>query len=172
MSAPLVASMPQELDLDSGYTLRVTALDAATGAVVAGVNVGTRVPRRSRYRSRPRCSATTPDLTSVLTASGIDWTTVLVTGIPATIGAVCAGAALVITSMNRASLRTGNTSSVGTMVRETRERTEDLVTPSGDPIGAVAERAEHLSAADVALTTQIHAKVTNGAPPPPGAEGV
>lgn len=41
MAAHLQASMPQLLDLGAGYTLRVTALDATTGNVVAGVKIGT-----------------------------------------------------------------------------------------------------------------------------------
>lgn len=40
MSQPLEASMPQNLDLGQGYTLRVTALNPSTGALVAGVKVG------------------------------------------------------------------------------------------------------------------------------------
>lgn len=40
MSQPLEASLPQNLDLGQGYTLRVTALDATTGNLVAGVKVG------------------------------------------------------------------------------------------------------------------------------------
>ena len=39
MPQPLIADLPQLLDLDSGYTLRITALDAATGNQVAGVQV-------------------------------------------------------------------------------------------------------------------------------------
>lgn len=39
MSAPVKASMPQEVALDGGYQIQVTALDATTGDVVAGVNV-------------------------------------------------------------------------------------------------------------------------------------
>lgn len=35
----LEAPMPEDLDLGAGYTLRVTALDQATGAQVSGVNV-------------------------------------------------------------------------------------------------------------------------------------
>lgn len=35
--------MPEGLVLGSGYTLRVTALDAATGNLVANVNVGLEV---------------------------------------------------------------------------------------------------------------------------------
>jgi hypothetical protein len=40
MSAPLELPMPPDYDLDDTYQIRVTAIDAATGAVVAGVNVG------------------------------------------------------------------------------------------------------------------------------------
>jgi hypothetical protein len=39
VAAPLLAPLPRDLDLDAGYLLRVTALDATTGAVVAGVVV-------------------------------------------------------------------------------------------------------------------------------------
>lgn len=37
MPVPATAAMPPNLDLDSGYTIRVTALDPTTGASVAGV---------------------------------------------------------------------------------------------------------------------------------------
>jgi len=39
MPAPQDAAMPPDLDLDAGYTLRLTAVDPGTGALVAGVNV-------------------------------------------------------------------------------------------------------------------------------------
>jgi len=39
MAAPMTAGMPPELDLDAGYVIRVTALDAASGALVSGVKV-------------------------------------------------------------------------------------------------------------------------------------
>lgn len=39
MSKPLTVSLPPDLDLSAGYTIRVTALDADTGAEVAGVTV-------------------------------------------------------------------------------------------------------------------------------------
>ena len=35
--------MPEALDIPDGYTLRVTAINPSTGALVAGVNVGTMV---------------------------------------------------------------------------------------------------------------------------------
>jgi hypothetical protein len=104
--------------------------------------------------------------------ASVDWTAVLVLGIPGYIAAAGGVIAAVKSTQNRRNLHTGNGESIGALVQQTRDRTEDLKTPSGDPIGAVAERAEHLSSADVALTKQIHAKVTNGAPPPPGAGGV
>lgn len=37
MPQPLIASLPIDLVLASGYTLRVTALDPTTGATVTGV---------------------------------------------------------------------------------------------------------------------------------------
>lgn len=40
MSAPVVAGLPPDLALGGGYTLRVAALDATTGAAVAGVKIG------------------------------------------------------------------------------------------------------------------------------------
>jgi len=40
MAAPLSAGMPDAQQLQAGYTLRVTALDAGTGNLVANVNVG------------------------------------------------------------------------------------------------------------------------------------
>lgn len=36
---PLLAPLPADLDLDVGYVIRITALDPATGAQVAGVKV-------------------------------------------------------------------------------------------------------------------------------------
>ena len=39
MAAPTIAGLPPDLALGGGYTLRVTALDPTTGAVVSGVNV-------------------------------------------------------------------------------------------------------------------------------------
>lgn len=40
MSKAVDLAMPQDLDLGQGYSLRVTALDPTTGALVAGVKVG------------------------------------------------------------------------------------------------------------------------------------
>lgn len=39
MAQPLTAPMPENLELDGNYTLRLTALDPNTGAKVAGVTV-------------------------------------------------------------------------------------------------------------------------------------
>lgn len=39
MAQPLAASMPPDLDLDGNYTIRLTALDPVSGAVVSGVTV-------------------------------------------------------------------------------------------------------------------------------------
>lgn len=39
MAQKLTAGMPAAVELDGNYTLRLTALDPATGAVVAGVTV-------------------------------------------------------------------------------------------------------------------------------------
>lgn len=39
MSAPLAVALPPGLELSEAYTISVTALDAATGSVVSGVNV-------------------------------------------------------------------------------------------------------------------------------------
>lgn len=41
MAAPVQAAMPSSLDLTNGYTVRVTALDPSTGALVAGVKIQT-----------------------------------------------------------------------------------------------------------------------------------
>lgn len=41
MAAPLQIALPPQHDLDDTYQIRVTAISATTGAVVAGVNVGT-----------------------------------------------------------------------------------------------------------------------------------
>lgn len=47
-----------------------------------------------------------------------------------------------------------------------------IQTPSGDPIGHVAERSHDLISADLALTTQVHGAITNGAADAgPGAHG-
>jgi len=40
MAAPVMAGLPRDLDVASGLTLRVTALDPTTGSVVSGVKVG------------------------------------------------------------------------------------------------------------------------------------
>lgn len=40
MAAPVLAPMPENLDLQAGYTLRVVALDPSTGNQVANVNIG------------------------------------------------------------------------------------------------------------------------------------
>lgn len=37
MPKPLIQSMPPDLDLPAGYTVRFAAIDALTGATVAGV---------------------------------------------------------------------------------------------------------------------------------------
>lgn len=39
MPAPLTAPMPPDLELDGNYTIRLTAVDPTTGAVVSGVTV-------------------------------------------------------------------------------------------------------------------------------------
>ena len=39
MAVPLDASLPPDLDLGPGFTLRVTALSATDGSVVSAVNV-------------------------------------------------------------------------------------------------------------------------------------
>jgi hypothetical protein len=39
MALPLTAPMPPNLDLTGGYTVRVTAVDPVSGAVVSGVVV-------------------------------------------------------------------------------------------------------------------------------------
>lgn len=41
MSQPLDIDMPQDLDVGPTYTVRVTAINPSTGALVSGVNVGT-----------------------------------------------------------------------------------------------------------------------------------
>lgn len=40
MAQPLELPMPPDYDLDQRYQVRVTAIDATTGSVVPGVNVG------------------------------------------------------------------------------------------------------------------------------------
>lgn len=40
MAQPLTIALPEDFDLDDTYQIRVTALNPNTGAVVAGVNVG------------------------------------------------------------------------------------------------------------------------------------
>lgn len=39
MAAPMKAGIPPGMDLTDGYIIQFTALDAATGTVVTGVNV-------------------------------------------------------------------------------------------------------------------------------------
>lgn len=39
MPQPLIAGLPPDLDLSSGYTIRLNALDPFTGAEVGGVTV-------------------------------------------------------------------------------------------------------------------------------------
>lgn len=39
MAVPINASMPEDLDLGAGFTVRLTALSTADGSVVSGVNV-------------------------------------------------------------------------------------------------------------------------------------
>lgn len=39
MAAPVKTGFPDGVDLDTGYTIRFTALDPTSGAVVAGVTV-------------------------------------------------------------------------------------------------------------------------------------
>jgi heme A synthase len=43
VAQPLIASLPADLDLDGGYTIRITALSPTTGAVVAGVLISAAV---------------------------------------------------------------------------------------------------------------------------------
>lgn len=38
-AAPLVAGLPPNLQLNDGYVVRLTAIDASTGATVSGVTV-------------------------------------------------------------------------------------------------------------------------------------
>jgi hypothetical protein len=40
MAQPLELPLPADLDLDDTFQIRVTAIDATTGAVVSGVKVG------------------------------------------------------------------------------------------------------------------------------------
>ena len=39
MAQKLIASMPDNLDLDANYTIRFTAVDPSSGAVVPSVNI-------------------------------------------------------------------------------------------------------------------------------------
>ncbi len=39
MPVPMLAPLPRDLDLDAGWTIRVTALNSVTGATVSGVTV-------------------------------------------------------------------------------------------------------------------------------------
>lgn len=41
MAQPIDIDMPQDLDIGPTYTLRVTALNPSTGALVSGVTIGT-----------------------------------------------------------------------------------------------------------------------------------
>lgn len=69
----------------------------------------------------------------MITAEAINWTQVLITGVPAIIAAIGSAIAVVIGAANRRNLKT----------------------PSGDPIGQVVERTHDLSAVSVAATTGI-----------------
>lgn len=40
MPLPIIAGLPPDLALPSGYVIRLTALDPSTGSVVSGVRVG------------------------------------------------------------------------------------------------------------------------------------
>jgi ABC-type Fe3+ transport system permease subunit len=51
----------------------------------------------------------------------------------------------------------GTIAAVGVLIVRRR-----LATPSGDPIGTVVERTHDLSSADLAMTTKVHDKITNG----------
>lgn len=53
MAAPLLAPMPEMLVVQSGYTVRVTAVDPTTGALVAGVNVGMEVITGTSFSDLP-----------------------------------------------------------------------------------------------------------------------
>lgn len=66
-------------------------------------------------------------------AAAVNWTEVLISGVPAIIAAIGSAIAVVIGAANR----------------------KNLKTPSGDPIGTVVERAHDLSAVTVAATTGI-----------------
>lgn len=43
MAAPLKTSMPPDVIIDSGYMLRIAALDSTTGNAVANVNISNMV---------------------------------------------------------------------------------------------------------------------------------
>lgn len=73
--------------------------------------------------------------------SQINWTQVLLVGIPAYIGALAAGVAAVITALNRRNLKT----------------------PSGDRIGNVVERTHDLAAVTTAATTGARGPVVKQA---------
>ena len=40
MARKIDIAMPDDLNMQAGYSLRVTAIDATTGALVTGVNIG------------------------------------------------------------------------------------------------------------------------------------
>ena len=72
----------------------------------------------------------------MILGSPIDWTQVLLALIAVVPGTIAAVGVLIV-----------------------RKR---ITTPSGDPIGTVVERTHDLSSADLAMTTKVHDKVTNG----------
>lgn len=41
MAKSVVTGMPRDIDIGQGYTVRIAALDPATGAAVASVNIST-----------------------------------------------------------------------------------------------------------------------------------
>lgn len=61
MAAPLLAPMPEALDLGPKYTLRVVALDPSTGNTVANVNIGTTVLTATNIGTAPADSFTQGD---------------------------------------------------------------------------------------------------------------
>ena len=74
-------------------------------------------------------------------AQAVNWTQVLIVGVPAYIAAILAGIATVIGTLNRVSLRT----------------------PSGDSIGTVVERAHDLAAVGVAAATNTNGPAVTAA---------
>jgi hypothetical protein len=128
--------MPENLNLGSGYTLRVTALDPSTGALVAGVNVGLEVITGTS--SDPTGGGAFTAGPYMLVPGPNDWTNVLLALIAATPGIIAA-------------IYAGRVHS-------------QVKTPSGKPLGAVVEYAHDTVIANNMLLSNANGPTKRAAP--------